>query len=573
MHKHSPSPLQKRLSVLVQPFDTPSPISPLIEELTPSPLQHSPEPLSPQDPRHELTPPRINSSRRQSLFHSEPRRQRPKSYGGALTVEALELVLDFESRIAEMEARHAQVCSELEEARDALNNERAVRRSSHRFSTLSHARFSSTSSSPSEGQGEAVNDVEYERQLRTELQSTLKKIRAQNETLSRSLHEQEDTCSSLTASLEEERGGRKAAEEEVLRLSSLNLTLFEHNKLLAGRDAALQQDLSELMTKAQAEEYMRTALEVELARRTAVSPLVEETAQDELFLAREELQITTEQLSIVQEECTTLRQRVALLQEQLVMCVDSSSQALEFERELRSDMEERSRLLSDENTSLKTRLDSLEEAFPDGHAPDAWIKRSPPKRRPVSLRLDKKIISPLKLDTTDRIVERYRHVATSKRVREHRKRRLTVAKVTKRPVVATTALSMTPAQSTFVVSSFPIRIVPPRSPTTPESICSTKVASPAPSQRTAASKRKPPMSAIVAATLSKKRPEWSLFKADSSIFVDVKSDMDEPLTPIIHHPSPVKPRRDLRAFLLRRTASIFGDVDEVSSRLGDDNLV
>ncbi|KAJ7063290.1 hypothetical protein C8F01DRAFT_1132374 [Mycena amicta] len=563
MLKQSPSPLakQQRLSVFVDPYDSPSQISPLLEELTPSPFQQSPESLSRHSSIHEPVPaPR--TARPQSFFHTSPGprmpRPRPQSYGGALTMETLELVLDFESRIAEMESGHSRLRAELEEARDALNSERAAKRSSHRFSTLSHARFSSISSSTSgsDGPGDALNDIEYERRLRTELQDTLKKIRAQNDTIARSLRQNEETCSSLKAALEDECSARKVAEEAVARLSALNLTLFEHNKLLAGRDTALQEDISALMSKAQAEECMRTVLEAELQRRTAPPPIEtssEGFSTDDLSSAREELQIATERLSNVEEECAVLRERVSTLQQQLVVVVDSSSKSLEVERELRSDMEQRAQILADENTSLKARLDSLEEAFPNGHAPDAWIKRSPSKRRPISGRLDKRIVLNLKLDTTDRILERYRHVATSK----------------KYPVAAAPAISTTtPALSTFTIpTTSPINAVPPGSP---ESACSTKVASPAPSQR--AAKRAPRMSVIVAATLSKNRPQGSMFKANSSIFVDINSRIDEPMPQVVQHLSPAKPKRDLRTFILWRTSSIFGDIDELAET-GVENIV
>ncbi|KAF7322965.1 hypothetical protein HMN09_00076100 [Mycena chlorophos] len=583
MLKTTPSKtLPKRLSVFIH--DSPSKI--VLEESSPLVLNDSPTTYSPQAA--------LKTPRPRSLHVQRSPRARPKSYGGGLTVEALELVLDFESRIAEMESRHRQVVAELEEARDALNNERANRRSSNRFSTLSHARFSSVSSSATAASDspvgkDGVDDVEYERRLRTELQDTLKKIRAQNDTITRSLRQQEESCASLSASLEEERRSRKAAEEEVGRLSAVNVTLFEHNKLLAGRDAALQEDISALTSRAEAEGTLRAALEAELDRIAASPPTplpldVDESVADSLSSAREELQIATERLSTAEEECIALRQRVAALQQQLVMCVDSSSQALEFERELRADMEERSRLLADENSALKTRLDSLEEVFPSGHAPDAWIKRSPPKRRPISIRVDKRL-STVSIPKTPKL-ERYRDVATSRRMREHKRRRLAAAgteAAPRRAAIAAPALSTTPAVSTFVIpAAFPIRPVVVRAsslPTTPapDSACSdaTKVASPVSSISSSRRKSKRAavthMSAIVAATLSKHTPEWSRFKTDSSIFVDINSSIDEPMQRVHQqqHASPVKPKRDLRTFLLRTSTTLFIDPPELT----DDNLV
>ncbi|KAJ7172487.1 hypothetical protein C8R46DRAFT_1216310 [Mycena filopes] len=596
---------KKRLSIVVNPYDPPSPISPIFDLWTP--LPYSPSPYSPDASPPPSPPPgrvteQLFSSSPTSLVspaHSPLRtartpRTRPKSYGGALTPATLELILDFEGRIAELESRHTRISVELEETRDALNSERAIRRSSNRFSTLSHARFSSISSSiyDPEGAPSEQNDADYERRLRDELQDSLKKIRAQNAMISRSLRQKEDTCASLSTALEEERAARKTADEEVARLTTANFTLLEHNKLLVGRDAALQEDIASLITKSRADEWMRSVLETELRRR---APLKEEcttefaepppeaarptvgitlehqgTLRTELVSTRDELHIAQVRLSNSEKQRTTLTQRVAALQKELVMCLDSSSQALEVERELRADVEGRAQVLAEENAGLKTRLTSLEEAFPNGQAPDAWIKRSPSsgkdgegKRRPVSGRLQhKKTDSTLRIDTVDRLLDRHRHVLTSKKLREHKKRRLSMAKLPRRdPLVTPTP--------TFSMSFDKLRS--PYTPMSPESTCSTKVASPSPSP-TPMSKRNKRMSVILAATVSKKtsRPAWSALKTDSSLFVDVNSRLDEPMLPLettttsaLLKPSPEKRQRpkDLRTYsMMRRASAIFVDL-------------
>ncbi|KAJ6547551.1 hypothetical protein B0H19DRAFT_1379798 [Mycena capillaripes] len=587
----SPISLQKkRLSINVNPYDPPSPISPVFDLLTPSP--YSPSPYSP-DPPDTPAPVRVTEQPFASSPTSipdtnirratRPPRMRPKSYGGALTPATLELILDFESRIAELESRHNRMSVELEETRDALNSERAIRRSSNRFSTLSHARFSSISSSAhgSDGQGSDQNDADYERRLREELQDSLKKIRAQNALISRSLRQKEETCASLSTSLEEERLARKAADEEVARLSAVNFTLLEHNKLLVGRDAALQEDISSLITKSQADEWMRGVLEAELRRRgppnsDSVNEVLEPQPEPErpvltlehqgnlraeLVSARDELHITQVRLSTSEQQCATLTQRVSALQKQLVMCLDSSSQALDVERELRADVEERSRGLAEENSALKTRLTSLEEAFPDGQAPEAWIKRSSSekdsevKRRPVSGRFQKKTDSNLKVDTADRLLDRHRHVLTSKRIREHKKRRLSMAKLPRRDAL------VTPTSRTFTLS-----LHAPDTPVSTASTCSTKVASSSP-LLPPTPKRNKRMSVILAATLSKdSRPAWSALKTNSSLFVDVNSRLDEPMVQLdkVESSPPTRatarPRpQDLRTYMMRRASAMFVD--------------
>ncbi|KAF8212249.1 hypothetical protein K438DRAFT_1751758 [Mycena galopus ATCC 62051] len=524
-------------------------------------------------------------------------KMRPKSYGGGLTPATLELILDFESRIADLESRHTRTSVELEETRDALNSERAARRSSNRFSTLSHARFSSISSSShgSDGTGSDQNEADYERRLRDELQDTLKKIRAQNATISRSLRQKEETCTSLSTALEEERSARKAADEEVARLTAANFTLLEHNKLLVGRDKGLQEDISALVTKSQADEWMRGVLEAELHRRGPPSSEYANEASEsrpeplrptltlehqgnvraELVSTRDELHITKVRLATAEKNCTTLTQRVSALQKELVMCLDSSAQALDVERELRADVEERSRGLADENSTLNTRLKTLEEVFPDGQAPDAWIKLKRSslssasgkdgevKRRPVSGRLQKKTESNLKIDAVDRLLDRHRHVLTSKKIRDHRKRRLSMVKSPKRDALAT------PTVQTFRLS-FDNKIPPPpNTPMSAESTCSTMVESPDPFPAPT-SKRNKRMSVILAATLSKDtRPTWSALKTNSSLFVDVNNRFDEPMVKLetvnvmASPPRPAAKRarpHDLRTYMMHRASAIFVDL-------------
>ncbi|KAJ6630791.1 hypothetical protein B0H10DRAFT_2207825 [Mycena sp. CBHHK59/15] len=442
---------QKRLSICVDPYDPPSLISPLFDLLSPSP--YSPSPCS-SEPSPPSSPPPVRLRQKpfapspQSVLseHSSPQRRparmRPKSYGGALTPASLELILGFESRIAELESRHTRISVELEETRDALNNERAARRSSNRFSSLSHARFSSTSSSAhgSDGQPNDQNDADYERRLRDELQDSLKKIRAQNAVLSRSLRQKEDACVSLTSALEEERSARKTADDEVAKLSALNFTLLEHNKLLAGRDAALQGDISSLITKSQADEWMRGVLEAELRRRgTPLSDSEDNTAAEAshevlgitledqgalralLVSARDDLHIANVRLSTAEQQRTSLTQRVTSLQNQLVMCLDSSSQALEVERELRADIVERARVLTEENAALTTRIKPSSSGYT--------------KKQPVSWRLENKMDASFKIDVGDRLLDRHRHVLTSKKLREYRKRRLSLAKTPKETIL------------------------------------------------------------------------------------------------------------------------------------------
>ncbi|KAJ7709917.1 hypothetical protein B0H17DRAFT_244236 [Mycena rosella] len=382
--------------------------------------------------------------------------------------------------------------------------------------------------------------------------------------ISRSLRQKEEICASLSSALEEEKSARKTADEEVARLSALNFTLLEHNKLLVGRDAGLQEYISSLITKSQADEWMRGVLEAELRRRApADSDSVPEVSQPPPEAGRPALSASFEHQGSLRAELVSTRDELHIAQKQLVMCLDSSSQALEVERDLRADVEERARVLADENAALKARLTSLEE---DGQMSEVWTKRasscakySNVKRRPVSGRRQK-TDSTSKMDAVYRSPERHRHVLTSRKLREHKKMRLFLAKRQTR-----LERPATPPLQTFTMPKPPSIQRSVDTPMSPESTCSTKVASPGPSP-SSASKRNKRMSVILAATLSKdSRPSWSALKTDSSLFVDVSSRMDEPMTQLYTVQSapakrPAKRPKDLRTYMMRRASAIFIDL-------------
>lgn len=304
-----------------------------------------------------------------------PLKTRPKTYGGDLTPAALELVLGFEERIAHIESRHTRISVELEATREALFTEREERSRNSSISSYSQQ------SAPLDGQIVHTN-LNYQRK-RDDLLNSLKTLRGQNALLSRSLREKEDSYASLKADLEAERAARIAAEEEVGSLSSINFTLLEHNKLLFGRDSALQEDISSLITKSQADDWMRGVLEEELRHSRGASPAVnaadaklpsprptlgitlehQGTLRAQLVSTRDELHISQQRLAESEKQCTLLNERVTSLQQQVNLCVDSSAHALEMERELRAEIEGHVQELMDENSLLKNQKAPTDEAL------------------------------------------------------------------------------------------------------------------------------------------------------------------------------------------------------------------
>ncbi|KAF9069643.1 hypothetical protein BDP27DRAFT_1325120 [Rhodocollybia butyracea] len=162
--------------------------------------------------------------------------------------------------------------------------------------------------------------------------------------------------------------------------------LFEHNKLLVGRDSAMQEEISSLMTKSQADDWMRSVLEEELQRTRQSSQTAGPGSADkdfgndnhssisahvcapaitlehqgplraQLVAVRDELHVARRCFEASETKCEELDNRVSSLQREMSQCLDSSALALEAERELRDEV---SRTLEEENTRLRDELSRL----------------------------------------------------------------------------------------------------------------------------------------------------------------------------------------------------------------------
>ncbi|KIK59912.1 hypothetical protein GYMLUDRAFT_44397 [Collybiopsis luxurians FD-317 M1] len=280
---------------------------------------------------------------------------------------------EYEERIALLEAQNSRISGELKATRDALVDERENRRI-ERQSVLTSA--PSRSSTHTDHDNHVISDhseILYERKLRMEILDSLKKVRAQNMSISRSLRESQDNYASLSSVLEAEQREKDELREEIKKLSMRNFTLFEHNKLLVSRDSALQDEISSLMTKSQADDWMRGVLEQELQKFRQGSPLKEGYTKREvergptpaitlehqgplraqLVAARDELHIARKRLEASEKKSEELESRVSNIQRNMSQCLDSSAKALEVERELRAEVEEYARTLEEENARLK----------------------------------------------------------------------------------------------------------------------------------------------------------------------------------------------------------------------------
>ncbi|KAJ3782289.1 hypothetical protein GGU10DRAFT_83639 [Lentinula aff. detonsa] len=309
---------------------------------------------------------------------------RRKTYAGDLAVATRNAIHDYEERIALLESHNSRMSVELNATRNALVDEREDRRIERQSLIMSAP---STNFSAQTGLDSLINEQSellYERKLRLEILETLKKIRTQNMTLSQSLQESQENYASMGSVLEAEKREKEELQEEIKELSHRNFTMYEHNKLLVGRDKVLQEEISSLMTKSQADDWMRSVLEEELRKQRSKQGSPNDDACDlhdtslshqisapaitlehqgplraQLVAARDELHVARRCLEVSQERCEELENRVASLQRNMTQCLDSSAQALEVERELRAEIEKYSQNLEEDNTRLKDEIHDL----------------------------------------------------------------------------------------------------------------------------------------------------------------------------------------------------------------------
>ncbi|KAJ3779324.1 hypothetical protein FB446DRAFT_710502 [Lentinula raphanica] len=319
-----------------------------------------------------------------------PTHVRRKTYAGDLAVATRATIHDYEERIALLESQNSRIFVELNATQNALADEREDRRI-ERQSLIMPTLSSRSSAQIDFHQGtDEQSELDYERKLRTEILDTLKKIRAQNMTLSQSLRESQENHASLSSVLEAEKREKEELQEEMKELAHKNFTLYEHNKLLVGRDNILQEEISSLMTKSQADDWMRSVLEEELRKQRSnqgssdddsynshdthpspeVSPLAitlehQGPLRAQLVATRDELHIARRCLEVSESKREELESRVGSLQRNMSQCLDSSAQALEVERELRAEVERYARDLEEEILRLK---DDLEQFKNQGEA-------------------------------------------------------------------------------------------------------------------------------------------------------------------------------------------------------------
>ncbi|KAJ3987321.1 hypothetical protein F5890DRAFT_1498432 [Lentinula detonsa] len=345
-------------------------------------LSTSPDFLSPQP---VINTPIISTSTpttpRPTMASAHLRR---KTYAGDLAVATRNAIHDYEERIALLESHNSRISVELNATRNALVDEREDRRIERQSLIMSAP---STNFSAQTGLDSLINEQSellYERKLRLEILATLKKIRTQNMSLSQSLQESQENYASMGSVLEAEKREKEELQEEIKELSHRNFILYEHNKLLVGRDKVLQEEISSLMTKSQADDWMRSVLEEELRKQRSKQGSPNDDACDlhdtslshqisapaitlehqgplraQLVATRDELHVARRCLEVSQERCEELENRVLSLQRNMAQCLDSSARALEVERERRAEIEKHSQNLEEDNTRLKDKIHDL----------------------------------------------------------------------------------------------------------------------------------------------------------------------------------------------------------------------
>lgn len=310
---------------------------------------------------------------------------RRKTYAGDFAIATRGAINDYQERIALLESQNSRISGELDATRNALVDEREERKL-ERQSVIMTAPTGLPSQSGLDCHISEQSEILYERKLRMEILDSLKKVRAQNMTLSRSLRECQDNYASLGSVLEIEQREKDELRGEIKRLTQKNFMLFEHNKLLVGRDSAMQEEISSLMTKSQADDWMRSVLEEELQRTRQSSQTAGPGSADkdfgndnhssisahvcapaitlehqgplraQLVAVRDELHVARRCFEASETKCEELDNRVSSLQREMSQCLDSSALALEAERELRDEV---SRTLEEENTRLRDELSRL----------------------------------------------------------------------------------------------------------------------------------------------------------------------------------------------------------------------
>lgn len=378
----------------------------------------------PSAPVHSSSPPSTPRA-----FPGLPGHSRRQTYGGDLNGITRQLVLGYEQSIALLEAKDSQIPVD---PVDRQTDDAAIKRQTILLPTTT------TTTTALDLHINQQSDLLYERKLRMEVLETLKKIRAQNALLSRSIREFQDKNAALTEALEAETDRRMQIEAELKRLYQANFTLLEHNKLLVGRDSALQEDISTLITKSQADDWMRNVLEDELrsARQNSPEPTdpdlfdqrrnslvsLQRSPQHEslkrrsmaitlehsgplraqLTAARDELHITQRLLAESEKKCAELTEKIAAIHLNMTQCVDSSAQALEVERELRAEVTERLACLEEENVSLRSTIDTLRQELEDLKNPSRSSSSSTPQPVPINIAPDMSLIQACRKITFDK---------------------------------------------------------------------------------------------------------------------------------------------------------------------------
>ncbi|KAH8833577.1 hypothetical protein DL96DRAFT_1577603 [Flagelloscypha sp. PMI_526] len=258
-------------------------------------------------------------------------------------------------------------------------------------SDSSQRRASATSFPPPE-QRDALPDAEYDRLVRMDLSHALKQLRAQNDRLTRALEMERERTKQVQAELDTERSAGKNGDSlspprpRPRPLSLLGSSPSPEKSLFKDRtyrrSLAFDTGLHHRNIQSDSGDSLQATLGMHQPREL----------EAQLAASKDELRTTKSRLEESEQQNSELVAKVSILERTLSEVINSSAQALEVDRSLRQDVEDRlasalsgNSQLAAENRSLRRKLDSCAAVA----RASTSMNHSDPSRRPKPLLLSK----------------------------------------------------------------------------------------------------------------------------------------------------------------------------------------
>ncbi|KII88527.1 hypothetical protein PLICRDRAFT_124776 [Plicaturopsis crispa FD-325 SS-3] len=281
-------------------------------------------------------------------------RKSPSMVGGSSTT----LNRTFEERVEQFESNYAQISSELAASQEPFMRPRRNRYLlSDRPASMSQSDFDAPIST----------NGQNERSIKDEYITSLRKVRAQNVSLSRALRDQTARNASLLKELEEERASHSAVTGQVFSSPPRSTRTptqptasatkpYAKNWATKAADGVRSSTDTSPTISAKSHYNPPSFLNGSPRPISASNDTIRQLSPTAFKAARH----AQEKLAISEERCAALSSKVSSLQTAVNTCIDQSSAAIQVERELRFEVETRVLQLLDENRSLKDEKDAME---------------------------------------------------------------------------------------------------------------------------------------------------------------------------------------------------------------------